>query len=70
MPDIEKGIPMPEPRETQPYPWGEMEVGDSFLARTNNVRTVGPMCTKAARKTGFKFAYRKTEEGIRVWRVE
>ena len=69
---IEKGVPMPlglgQRGAAQKYPWRETEIGNSFFVpgRTaSDFRNI----THASRKTGFKFATRAVEGGVRVWRV-
>ena len=69
---IETGIPMPpglgQRGRSRKYPWREMKVGDSFLVPgvTRQKWRSAPAGEKA---TGFKFATRAVEGGIRVWRV-
>lgn len=64
---IDRGIPIPPARRCL-YPWREMEVGDSFLM-PGAPRQVANQISKAGRYYQRKFSYRKTAEGIRVWRV-
>lgn len=65
---IDKGIPMPPAPRARKYPWSEMEIGDSFLMG-GAPRQVANAVSKAGRNYGRKFSYRKTREGVRVWRV-
>ena len=66
--EIEKDGPaMPENRYTK-YPWGGMDVGDSFFIPGGG-RRAQINVTAAARNTEFKVATRKENGGIRVWRV-
>lgn len=67
---IVKGIPVPSPRSNSLYPWGAMEVGDSFLAPLKKASSIATGCKKARLRYGGKFVYRTTPEGCRVWRVE
>jgi hypothetical protein len=69
---IDKNIPIPKSKregDTQ-YPWGIMEVGDSFFIKTDSKRP--PVSTNAAAKRhpGKKFSQRIVEGGFRYWRIE
>lgn len=77
---IEKNIPVPKKRTggVVKYPFSEMKVGDSFLADKNYSRKLMARYSNAARNYArqskennhFKFTIRKTEEGIRIWRIK
>lgn len=70
---IERGIPVPERRKRK-YPFEDMQPGDSFevplngdtLFRTRS-RIQGSMAH--FRTKGWSFTTRKTDTGIRVWRL-
>lgn len=72
---VEKGIPIPSRSK---YPFGEMEIGDSFLIqlngdRVNNVQMKVNQAAKtyrSASRSDFKIKTRKTDEGLRVFRIE
>ena len=70
---IEKGIPIPDRARKSSYPFGQMEVGDSFLDR-DAAKTISSRAYNAAniwgRNHGVKFAGRQVEGGVRIWRVE
>ncbi len=82
---IEKGIPVP-PEETlgkysrvkqESYPFGEMEVGDSFIIADVYSRDAMQKKGNAARNWSnngghnAKFALRKTEDNkVRIWRIK
>lgn len=76
---IEKNIPMLSARAaSHNYPYGDMEVGDSFLVKTEGVnelsvsRRLRSSAYVYASKSGDgkKFTVRKVgDEGFRVWRV-
>lgn len=66
---IDKNMPIP-PRAQRKYPWGEMEIGDSFFVKGRNVKDFHAQIYMAGRRFKRKFALRKTDEGIRVWRIE
>lgn len=64
---IDKKIPIPTDGRTgmMKYPWERMEVGDSFFVPGR------PRCGLAVPKSvaGRKFTRRKTDGGMRVWRI-
>jgi hypothetical protein len=63
---IEKGRPLP-----RSYPFGKMEVGDSFLIPKHiRPQTVQIAAVRYWHKTKKKFSVRKTEDGYCCWRVE
>lgn len=69
---IEKNVPIPNGAKPGPkYPYWEMEVGDSFLfpsaAKIGSARSA---TCRIAKQLGRKFTVRKTEKGLRCWRVE
>lgn len=66
--EIAKKIPIPKGgRGSKKYPFEEMEIGDSFEASGGNVQ--GSAVSFALRNPEYKFKTRKTENGIRVWRI-
>jgi hypothetical protein len=66
---IEKNVPMPTARFTKKiYPFSEMEVGDSFLAKNGTVARAANGFSKY-HKNGWRFATRKEGEGVRIWRI-
>lgn len=69
--EIDKGIPIPIPEAKQgrpsKYPFGSMEVGDSFFAPSTSI---GQTVSKMGKFLGRKFICRTVEGGSRVWRVE
>ncbi len=69
--NIDKDIPLPVKRGggNAKWPWGELEVGDSFLMPRTLSSASGQAVTHA-KKTGRKYACRTEAEGIRVWRVK
>lgn len=68
---IDKGVPMPRMgTKNRRYPWEEMKIGDSFLFPSTKSQSNAYNCAKAASlKTGWKFAVKKTPDGIRCWRT-
>lgn len=82
-PEIEKGIPMPQPRtspgrpQSSVYaPLAALEVGDSFFIVGKTLKTVktylSSKLTKAVRESGRRFVAdngtRDGVAGVRVWR--
>jgi hypothetical protein len=73
---IEKGIPIPPPVKTKKesqYPFKEMEIGDSILAKgqeTNGSCKAYGAAKSYGKKVGWKFIGRKVGVGkIRIWRI-
>lgn len=63
---IEKGIPIPEKSRFK-YPFRDMDVGDSvFIPGKKSDRISGAFFVHRPKK----FMCRKTDGGIRVWRIE
>ena len=69
---IESGVPVPARINTNAskYPWGLMDVNDSFMVPNGNVKSLRTVCYGASKRTGMKFKARSVEGGVRVWRVE
>lgn len=68
---IDRGIPFGRPSHTK-YPFAEMRKGDSFLVPTGeaNESSLGSAIHTYGKKLQAKFAKRKVQGGIRVWRIE
>jgi hypothetical protein len=68
---IEKGVPIPAKRTNRAtgYPWGQMEVGDSFYAPGKRSADFSAY-RAAALKHGIRYTVRKEGDGVRVWRVQ
>lgn len=76
---IERGVPIPKVGRPGRYPFGTMEVGDSFPTGAEDVITASNGTTasracKAAHSWGRprnkRFASRREGDGFRIWRVE
>lgn len=79
---VEKNIPLPEPRtqnRTSKYPWEALAVSESFFVPDMKPKTAGTLCyakRKTAQKSGrvvrFKSApaVRDGQSGVRIWRIE
>ncbi len=70
---IERGIPMPTPRG-EGGKWlsllSKMNVGDSFFVAGEATAVLSGKVSRARIKLGIKLAYRKENDGVRVWRVK
>lgn len=69
---IEKGIPVPKKMvdRKSKYPFGAMEVGDSFFVKDGNIRNMSRISSTHAKKMPYRFSCRTVEGGVRVWRTE
>lgn len=67
---IEKGIPLPEERKRNVYPYQAMEVGESFLVPEAKMQIVCNSNYRVSKATGMKFTARKEGNGVRVWRIQ
>lgn len=71
---IEKGVPVPPHRAgagakgQSKYPFGTMNVGDSFTAALPAVKGVHRWLL--VNKSSRKFTARREGDGYRIWRVE
>lgn len=67
---IEKGIKLPPARGGDVvYPFGEMNVGDSFFAQIPRTNVAAAASLYGKRKKQ-RFATRKEKGGVRVWRTK
>lgn len=75
---IEHDVPVPAARKSGPkskYPFRQMRKGDSFLVPVNGVAmnvvqsTLHSTARRVLPKTA-KVVTRRTEDGVRVWRVK
>lgn len=67
--EIQKGIPFNEVRSHR-YPVAQMEIGDSFLVTDpDEFRRASASSNRYGVRTGKVFRSRKTQEGVRIWRV-
>lgn len=73
---IDKGIKIP-PSKTHTYPWGEMNVGDSFFIKTidKDLKKVQNSLLDLSKQycirnnVDKKFSTRRIKGGIRMWRI-
>lgn len=68
---IEKSVPIPEGsgKGSKKYPFGEMEVGDSFYTENNGV-VASVSYWRSRNAPNKEFVTRKEGEGRRVWRIK
>lgn len=75
---IEKGIPLPTPSRgngpSSKYPWGLMEIGDSFFVAVTEKTKRGKVQSRLGQvgrggQFGIKVATRQVDNGVRVWRT-
>lgn len=64
---IEKGIPL---RLYYKYPFGDMEVGDSFFAENIKTSCLANAAHQYGTRHNMKFTCRKEGTGSRVWRIK
>lgn len=65
--EVNRDVPLPPPRRR--YPYGEMEVGESFIVLDGNLQVVCNANYRAGKRLFRKFIARREERGVRVWRV-
>ncbi len=66
----EAGIPIPREYPQTKYPFRTMNVGESFLVpkeKQNSASIAASLESK--RSPGKKFTRRKTDDGVRFWRI-
>ena len=77
--EIEDDVPLPKrriPAEKSPYPFEELEVGQSFWVDDwdRRVETVKTAARLATARTGKEYAarldYKNGRKGCRVWRMQ
>jgi len=65
---IEKGVPVPDRRGNNKYPWADMEVGDSFFVVTDKIANF-KRNVYAKNRNGKEFTACAEGDGCRVWRT-
>ena len=68
---IEKNVPLPSAKSqggTSKYPFGEMQVGDSFFFGGPATR-IRSACSISARRHNRRYSVRVEGSGFRVWRT-
>jgi hypothetical protein len=75
---VESGIPLGKLKKASKYPFDKMKINDSFLVPSNGKKEINvrgsiansvSIYNKSVNKK-IKITIRKTEAGIRVWRIK
>lgn len=66
---IEHGVEIPSARVVYAYPYGDMDVGDSFCVPVEARQKVLNANWKASKRLGMRFRAKTEGEVVRVWRV-
>jgi hypothetical protein len=67
---LEKGVPLPTAYAgRKKYPFGEMEIGDSFSFKADELTRVRAAASYFGTRNGKKFSARKDGPGCRCWRT-
>lgn len=66
---IEKNVPLSGRANNGKFPFYKMEIGDSFSVGFDDRLSLRSMASSYGRKNGKKFTTRKSDDGIRVWRI-
>lgn len=68
---IEKDIPLPAKirGRNRQYPWEHMAIGDSFFVAGVKIPSMSQARRSGERRTGFAFASKALDGGVRVWRI-
>ena len=66
---VEKGIPVPPAVSNAKYPWGTMEIGDSFLVTDRAKFESARLAAYQQRARGRHLVARSTPQGLRIWRT-
>lgn len=68
---IENDVPLPADAGTrQKYPFGALEVGDSFFVAGVKSKQISGTAAQYSRRHGIKLIVRTEGDGVRVWRGE
>lgn len=71
--EIESGGEVPQDvwrPSRRKYPFPDMEVGQSFFAAGATTKQINGSMQRWKRVLGRRFAIRKVDGGVRVWRIE
>lgn len=66
---IEKNAVPQTPESRRRYPFGDMEVGDSFWFSAAIYQQATPAASYYGKRNNKKFSVRKDGDGYRCWRV-
>ncbi len=67
---IEKNVPPPKAVRKRKWPFSELEVGDSTLILQEERNAAAKAACWYGKRSGKRFALRKVDDGVRIWRVE
>ena len=67
--EIEKNVPIDGRQPYNRYPFGEMEVNDSFFVADGKQSRLSAAATASGKTHGTKFTVRKVDGGYRIWRI-
>jgi hypothetical protein len=72
---IDRGISLPRHSgEYYKYPWGDLNIGDSFFVERARITTLSSLALRAGRRLSKRFTCRSLVEdgvpGVRVFRIE
>lgn len=68
--EIEKNVPMPEPKTRAVWPWARMEVGDSVSIPDGMTKFAKNSLNSYSAYSKKRFARRTEDCGVmRVWRI-
>jgi hypothetical protein len=66
---VDRAVPLPDWAPRSRYPFAKMQIGDSILFRDpDEQERVLNAAYSFARRHGWKFVTRQTEDGMRIWR--
>ena len=71
---VEKNVQMPAVRANAIYPFGKLKVNESFFVQIEpylekRASSIRACASSFGKKHGMKFACRRVEGGIRIWRT-
>lgn len=67
---IDKNIPVPTTRNKREIPYEKMKIGDSVLIENITTNNTHHYRLRGIHKVpGSAWTFRKTENGIRMWRI-
>lgn len=67
---IEKNIPLSSSKDRISWPWKDMDIGDSVLFEDDAIASKAQTnCHVYGHQSGKKFASRKVDGGVRIWRI-
>lgn len=71
---IQKGVPIPSKMTNDgaksKYPWGDMEIGDSFSVPKEGYSSLHSQASYQSKRRRVRFTVRMCHTGARCWRTE